>query len=180
MGAEIAFFSPLDNEPVPEGASGLLLGGGYPELYEERLEGATVSRESVRNQVLSGMPVIAECGGFQYLGIALEGHKMCGVLPHESTMQGRLVRFGYITLTSLKGGLLGPAGTEIKGHEFHYFDSTDNGDSFAAVKPDGRSWKCAFTTDTMYAGYPHLFLYSCVPAAESFYRKCLEYKEAHK
>ena len=82
-----------------------------------------------------------------------------------------------LDLTAQEDGLLGPAGTQLKAHEFHYYDSSDNGSSFKAVKPNGRSWSCVVTTDTIYAGYPHLFLYANIPAAESFYQKALEYKE---
>ncbi len=174
MGAELIPFSPLKNEPVPEGADGLLLGGGYPELYADALSENTVSRESVRGAVSSGLPTIAECGGFQYLGKTLEGKPMCGVLPFDSFNTKKLVRFGYISLTAEKGGLLGPAGVCLRGHEFHYYDSTENGDSFTARKPSGRSWSCVFHTDTLYAGYPHLYLCSAINAAKSFYSKCLE------
>lgn len=176
MGAEIEYFSPLAGETVPAGADGLLLPGGYPELHAEELENCVCSRESVRKAVESGMPTIAECGGFQYLGEELAGRKMCGVLPHSSSDAGKLVRFGYVTITARHDGLLGQEGTQLRTHEFHYWDSTENGDAFRAVKPNGRSWDCCVMTDTLYAGYPHLYLMSCIPAAESFYRKCLEYK----
>ena len=177
MGAEIVPFSPLENEAVPEGADGLLLPGGYPELYAERLEANEVFRESVRDAVLSGLPTLAECGGFQVLGRTLAGRRMCGVLPHDSADAGKLVRFGYCTLTARSDGLLGPAGTTLPAHEFHYYDSTDCGSDFRAEKPNGRSWDCAVHTDTLYAGYPHLYLPACPDAAESFYKKCLAYKE---
>lgn len=177
MGARITFFSPLADETVPEGSDALLIGGGYPELYSERLEANKRSKESIREAVASGMPTIAECGGFQYLGMALDGHKMCGVLNHSSFRTQHLVRFGYITLTSHKEGVFGPAGTVFQGHEFHYWDSTENGDAFTAKKPDGREWECAVMIDSLYAGYPHLFLLSNIPAAEAFYKKCLKYKE---
>ena len=123
------------------------------------------------------MPTIAECGGFQYLGDKLDSHKMCGVLNHSSFKTDHLVRFGYITLRSRKNGLLGPAGTELKAHEFHYWDSSSNGDAFTAEKPGGKKWECGVLTDTLYAGYPHLFLPADVGAAEEFYKKCLNYKE---
>ncbi len=177
MGAEISFFSPLGNERIPEGSHGLLLGGGYPELYPEQLEASRASRESVSDAIRSGMPTIAECGGFQYLGRKLAGHEMCGVLSHESFAAGKLVRFGYVTLTSKKDGLLGKAGTVLRGHEFHYWDSTIIGEDFTAEKPSGKTWDCAVTTETLYAGYPHLYLPSSVQAVEAFYLKCLEYKE---
>lgn len=177
MGAELTCFSPLNNEPIPENVSGLLLGGGYPELYAETLEKNDVSRDSIRHALENEMPTIAECGGFQYLGKVLEGKRMCGLLPHSSTNTGKLVRFGYITLTAKTDGLFGHAGTTLYGHEFHYYDSTDNGDSFTAVKQNGRRWDCVVSTDTLYAGYPHLFLPANIPAAEAFLRKCLDYKE---
>lgn len=177
MGADIEFFSPLDDMPVPDGSDGLIIGGGYPELYADRLESNTKAKESVKKAVLSGMPVIAECGGFQYLGKELDGKEMCKALGHSSYDTGGLVRFGYVTLTSKKDGLFGAAGTELKAHEFHYRDSTDNGNGFTAKKPNGKEWECAVYTDTLYAGYPHLFLMSNISAAESFYEKCLEYKE---
>lgn len=177
MGAELCFFSPLADEPVPADSDGLLIGGGYPELYADKLEANTHTKESICSSIKAGMPAIAECGGFQYLGKELEGRKMCGLLNHLSSKTEHLVRFGYITLTSNKEGLLGPAGTVLRGHEFHYWDSTDNGDAFTARKPNGKEWKCAVMTDTLYAGYPHLFLSASIVAAEAFYRKCLKYKE---
>ena len=177
MGAKLLPFSPLSDEPVPEGAQGLLLGGGYPELYADLLEANETAKNSVAAAVRNGMPAIAECGGFQYLGKSLDGKRMCGVLPHESTNAGKLVRFGYVRLTARKSGLLGEAGLQLRAHEFHYWDSTENGDAFHAEKPGGRSWDCCVMTDTLYAGYPHLFLPADIPAAEAFYRKCLVYKE---
>lgn len=177
MGAELVSFSPLADEPLPADADGLLLGGGYPELYADMLEKNEISRGSIRHAIESGLPTIAECGGFQYLGKTLEGKRMCGVLPHDSTNTGKLVRFGYITLTSKKDGLFGKSDVTFRGHEFHYYDSTDNGNAFTAVKSNGRSWECVQYTDTLYAGYPHLFLPANLPAAEAFYKKCLTYKE---
>ncbi|MBE6725850.1 MAG: cobyrinate a,c-diamide synthase [Ruminococcaceae bacterium] len=179
MGAELLPFSPLADEAVPPEADGLLLGGGYPELYAERIEENVRFRESVRRAVEGGLPTIAECGGFQVLGQSLEGCAMCGVLPHDSANTGKLVRFGYVTLTALEGGLLGASGTTLRAHEFHYYDSTENGSSFSAVKPNGRSWTCGVHTDTLYAGYPHLFLRAEPDAAESFVRACLAY-HAHQ
>lgn len=177
MGAELCFFSPLSDEPLPKDCDGLLLGGGYPELYADTLAKNLRAKESVRAAVCAGMPTIAECGGFQYLGVELAGKKMCGALPHVSFDTGKLVRFGYITLTAKHGGLLGGAGTVLPAHEFHYFDSSACGDAFTAQKPSGRAWDCGILTDTLYAGYPHLYLPASLSAAECFYQKCLRYKE---
>ena len=177
MGAQIDFFSPLADEPVPEQADGLLLPGGYPELYTDRLAQNRRAKESVRHALTDGMPTLAECGGFQYLGAALDGREMCGILPHHSHNTGRLVRFGYVTLTSHTDGLLGKAGLILPAHEFHYYDSTQNGASFTAVTPGKRTWDCIVHTDTLYAGYPHLYLWASLPAAQSFYQKCLSYRQ---
>ena len=177
MGASIRYFSPLDDEPIPDGCCGLYIGGGYPELYADRLGSNLTSKRSISDAVRSGMPTIAECGGFQYLGKMLCGREMCGVLPHDSFETEKLVRFGYVTLTSNRDGLFGPKGTVLRGHEFHYYDSTDNGCDFTAEKPSGKKWDCAVTNETLYAGYPHLYLYSSIPAADAFYKKCIEYQE---
>lgn len=93
-------FSPLKDMTLPEGCCGLILGGGYPELYGARLEENEGLRREIREKIADGMPCLAECGGFQYLQDGLtdaEGysHRMAGVIPSESSDQGRLVRFGY-------------------------------------------------------------------------------------
>lgn len=180
MGAEIQYFSPLKNEPVPLESHGLLLGGGYPELYSDRLEANTATKNSVYKSVLSGMPTIAECGGFQYLSKSIDGRKMCGVIDSDCYKTEKLVRFGYITLTANNDCLFGKKGVLLRGHEFHYWDSISCGDSFTAVKPNKKTWKCVFSGETLYAGYPHLYLMSDINAAENFYLKCLEYKEKEK
>lgn len=177
MGACIEYFSPLADDPVPDDADGLILPGGYPELHTDELEKNVSSRDSVADAVRRGMPTVAECGGFQYLGAELAGKKMCGVLSHSSFNTGKLVRFGYVTITAKEAGLLGCEGTTLRAHEFHYWDSTENGSSFHAEKPNGRSWDCCVMTDTLYAGYPHLYLLSGVPAAAAFYKKCLGFRE---
>ena len=180
MGAKLNFFSPLADEPVPADSDGLLIGGGYPELYTDKLEANTHTKDSICKAITSGMPTIAECGGFQYLGRELDGKKMCGVLKHSSYKTEHLVRFGYITLTARKDGVLGTSGTVLSGHEFHYWDSTDNGDAFTARKPNGKEWECAVMTDTLYAGYPHLFLPASIGAAEEFYKRCRKFKEGRR
>ena len=102
-GADIAYFSPLHDKELPEGSSGLLLGGGYPELYAKELEENTAMRKEIKAAVESGMPVVAECGGFLYLHAAIrdrDGHpyQMAGVLSAACQDTKKLVRFGYIEL----------------------------------------------------------------------------------
>ena len=107
-GADIAYFSPLHDKELPEGSSGLLLGGGYPELYAKELEENTAMRKEIKAAVESGMPVVAECGGFLYLHTAIrdrDGHpyQMAGVLPAACQDTKKLVRFGYIELEEKAG-----------------------------------------------------------------------------
>ncbi len=82
---------------------------------------------------------------------------MAGALPGRAANTGKLGRFGYVTLTAKKDGLLGPAGTRLPAHEFHYWDSDAPGSGFRADKPQSsRGWDCAFHTPTLYAGFPPL------------------------
>ncbi len=175
-GAQIVPFSPLNDAALPEGVQGIYLGGGYPELYAERLSQNISMRESIRRAVETGMPCVAECGGFLYLMRGLENearvrHEMVGVLDAEGVYAGKLVRFGYAQLTACRDTLLVQAGEQIRVHEFHYWDSTQNGDAFCAKKPtrDGE-WKCGAAQGNLFAGFAHL--YFTPEMAERFLERC--------
>ena len=176
-GAELVFFSPLRDKTLPPEIDGLYLCGGYPELYAALLSQNETMRASVRSAVQSGLPTIAECGGFLYLLSSLEDAEgtafpMCGVLPGAGVRTGRLQRFGYAWLETDADSMLFRAGERVPVHEFHYWDSTQNGSDLRAVKPDGRQWSCAFATPRLYAGFPHLPLGGEAPLAERFVRMC--------
>ena len=179
LGAEIQYFSPIHDRNLPEGTCAVYLGGGYPELHAKALSENISMRNAIRQAVMEEVPCIAECGGYLYLKNSIvdpDGVEwpMAGVLPGSSRDTGKLGRFGYITVTSKKEGLLGPAGTEFRAHEFHHWDSEENGTDFAAKKPVGtRGWDCGYTTESFYAGFPHLYFYSNVKIAENFI-KCAE------
>lgn len=172
-GAEIEFFSPLHDAALPQ-CGGLYLGGGYPELYAAQLSANTAMLAAVKAAVNAGLPTVAECGGFMYLGAALEGddgisYPMASVLPGSGVKTPHLQRFGYAEITSENPSLLFAAGEKIPVHEFHYWDSTDNGTFFAAAKPDGRMpRRCGFASDTLYAAFPHLHFGGAVPMAQRF------------
>ena len=181
MGAELVFFSPLQDKKLPEEVDGMILSGGYPELHAKTLSENHSMRETIRKAIEDGMPCIAECGGFLYLHRELEGqdgvfYPMAGVLDAKAYRTDRLGRFGYITLTAEEDQLLGKAGMEIRGHEFHYWDSEQCGNSFHAKKPVGkREWDCVNSSKSLYAGFPHLFFWSNPEAAYEFLKKCEEY-----
>ena len=179
LGAEIVSFSPLHDTSLPE-ADGLLIGGGYPELRAQELAANTFMVSSIRRAAEQGMPILAECGGFQYLQEKLvdsEGieHRMCGVLKGFSRMTKKLVRFGYVEVSG-EGGYFG-SGRAIRGHEFHYSDSTDNGSACRAVKPDGRAWDCMVVQGRITAGYSHLYYRSDPAFAEAFVAECRKFRE---
>ncbi len=184
MGARLVYFSPIEDRSLPEGISGLLLSGGYPELHARALSENRSMLASVRRAVTKGLPCIAECGGFLYLHRELEGadghfYPMAGVLDAKAFRTDRLSRFGYVTLEANKDQLLGEAGTAIRGHEFHYWDSGRCGDGFHARKPVGkREWDCVQSSPTLYAGFPHLFYYSNVQVPFRFLEKCKEYQRS--
>lgn len=179
-GADIAYFSPLHDKELPEGSSGLLLGGGYPELYAKELEENTAMRKEIKVAVESGMPVVAECGGFLYLHKEIrdrDGHpyQMADVLPATCQDMKKLVRFGYIEIEEKESHFL-ETGTKIKGHEFHYFDSEQNGEDCMAVKPvTGRTYPCVIATENVFMGFPHLYYPSNPSFAEHFVKKTEQY-----
>ncbi len=176
LGAQIAWFSPMKDEALPEGLSGVIFGGGYPELYAKELSGNKKFIESVKAALSSGMPVLAECGGFVYLQESLDGAPMAGAIPGEARMTESLRRFGYMEMTALKDNLLCRAGEKIRAHEFHYSDSSLNGNAFRADKASGKnSWECVYAEGNIFAGYPHIHFAGKEFLAENFISACMEY-----
>lgn len=103
---------------------------------------------------------------------------MAGAIPSESSNQGRLVRFGYATIEAEQDGAFLKKGEQIRAHEFHHWDSTDNGDSCLAVKPDGkRRWQCIHMKGNLMAGYPHLYYRSHPELVERYVKACTEYSK---
>lgn len=179
MGAELIEFSPLNDEILPENIHGLYLGGGYPELYADKLSENHSMLASIRGALEKGLPCIAECGGFMYLTEAIGEFPMVGYLSGNCFDTGKLTRFGYVTLRAKEDNMLCKAGEEIPGHEFHHWDCTQPGNCFTATKSTGKSWDCAVATDTFYAGYPHFHFYANLSFVKGFYDTCLKEKHRH-
>jgi cobyrinic acid a,c-diamide synthase len=181
LGARLAFFSPLHDSSLPTDACGLYVGGGYPELHARELSENTAMVKAVRTAIEGGMPTIAECGGFLYLHEELEDAEgtywpLVGVVPGRAYKTDRLRRFGYVTLTARRDGLLAQVGERLRAHEFHYWESDDPGDAFHAQKPQSaRSWDCVISTPTLYAGFPHLYLAGQPEVARRFVEACVAY-----
>ena len=138
-GAEVAWFSPLDDEPPPEDCDACWLPGGYPELHAARIANATIFMDGLR-AFAKERPVHGECGGYMVLGRSLVDaaggvYPMAGLLDVETSFARRKLHLGYRLATILADGPLGPAGTRLSGHEFHYATITSNGQdpAFASV-----------------------------------------------
>ena len=175
-GFNIEYFSPLTDKEVPKDADAMYLPGGYPELYKEELSANVSMRESVKQAVQGGLPTFAECGGFLYLHAELDGVPMAGVLEAKASNTGKLQRFGYVELTAGKDNMFCRKGESIRAHEFHYYDSQDPGRDFRAEKASGaRGWDCVIASDTLYAGFPHLYLAANPEFAVSFARKAADH-----
>ncbi|MCX5383194.1 cobyrinate a,c-diamide synthase [Streptomyces sp. NBC_00083] len=117
-GAEVVTFDPLRDEQLPPGTSGLVIGGGFPEVYAAELSANERLREAVAGLARSGAPVAAECAGLLYLARSLDGLPMCGVLDADARMSGRLT-LGYREAVAVADNSLAVAGTRLRGHEFH-------------------------------------------------------------
>ena len=186
FGADIQYFSPIHDTSLPQGCSGILLGGGYPELYADALSQNTAMHQAICQAFSDGIPVVAECGGFMYLHSELRdrsgrSYPMAGVLPGTCHDTGKLVRFGYIELEAREEQPFLPPGQRIRCHEFHYFDSTDNGNGCTAVKPTtGRSYPCIVTGKNYWLGFPHLYYPSNPIFAENLVKCLSEYEQTRR
>lgn len=175
-GARIEYFSPIRDQALPQ-ADALYLGGGYPELYTKELGENESMRASIRKAAEEGLPLLAECGGFLYLQKTLDHQPMVGLFSGDGYETKRLQRFGYLHLHADRDSMLFRAGEEIPAHEFHYWDSSANGTDLLARKANGKSWECAYCSEHLYAGFPHLHFGGSLPLAERFVEAGRSYRQ---
>jgi cobyrinic acid a,c-diamide synthase len=177
QGAEIVRFSPLHDRFLPTGLDALYLGGGYPELHAGQLSSNRQMIEEVRAFAASGRPIYAECGGMIYLSENLrttEGvnYTMAGVLPLSIQMTGKLVQFGYVAVKFTEDGLLGPKGTTVRGHSFHYSSIVSRGDIATNYRVQysmsGKEELEGFRQGNVLASYVHLHLRANPTIARDF------------
>lgn len=182
MGAQVVEFSPLRDLSLPSDCAGLYLGGGYPELHAARLEQNESMRVAVKQAADRGMPLLAECGGFLYLLQEYQTTERCyqmtGVIAGSYRLTDRLGHFGYQELVAGHDNLLAKAGTKIRAHEFHYSTSSDDGDDCTASKPGrpGIAWSSVHANASMFAGYPHLHLWSDPQLARNYVDACCRFR----
>ncbi|MCX5168244.1 cobyrinate a,c-diamide synthase [Streptomyces antibioticus] len=171
-GAEVVTFDPLRDEALPEGTAGLVVGGGFPEMYAAELSANEPLRKAVAALAESGAPVAAECAGLLYLCRELDGRPMCGVLDASARMTERLT-LGYRDAVALTDSVLATAGTRLRGHEFHR----------TAVEPGAGgtpAWGLrtpqprveGFVTGGVHASYLHTHWAAAPSVAQRFVERC--------
>jgi cobyrinic acid a,c-diamide synthase len=169
-GAELLPFDPR-HDSLPEGVTGLIAGGGFPEVFAAELSENVALLDDLRRRVADGLVVWAECGGLLWLSQSLDDHKLAGIVDVKGTMTKRL-HLGYRSARTLTETPLGPIGTEFRGHEFHYSTVAPPGDALHfesrfSNRTDG------FATPFMLATYLHVHLATRPDLAESFVRSAL-------
>jgi cobyrinic acid a,c-diamide synthase len=176
-GAKLVEFSPLRDATLPAGLDALYIGGGYPELYASQLNANTDLAKEVREFAVSGRPIYAECGGMMYLGERLrtgdgQVHSMAGVLPLETEMTEKLVRFGYVEIELLHDSLIGARATVLRGHSFHHSRCTNTRQVVPAFCArytlSGANAEEGYANGNVFASYIHLHFRGTPEIAERF------------
>ncbi|HYH03671.1 MAG TPA: cobyrinate a,c-diamide synthase [Bacillota bacterium] len=183
LGAELIYFSPIQDARLPEGINGLYMGGGFPEVWAEALRDNAAMRQSVKQMVEKGLPTYAECGGLLYLTNQLinetgKEYRMVGVLDGQSVMTQSLQHFGYVDIEFSANNLLGRAGDRVRGHEFHFSETQID----PSIRPTYRiskslnnkliTWEGGYQVSNLLAAYPHLHFWSNPVLAKQFLGTC--------
>lgn len=176
-GAEIVSFSPLEDETLAANTDGLYIGGGFPELYAADLARNHGMRAALHEHARHGRPIYAECGGLMALGRTLttfEGDSlaMFGLLPLESHMQRERLTIGYREVEALRSSPLMPAGTRIRGHEFHWSVAESPPEPIAAYRVVDADRLEGFCVGSTLASYVHLNLAGAPEIARRFVASC--------
>ncbi|MFE9889762.1 cobyrinate a,c-diamide synthase [Streptomyces scopuliridis] len=171
-GADVVPFDPLRDEELPEGTRGLVIGGGFPEVYAPELSANEPLRKAVAELAYSGAPVAAECAGLLYLARSLDGAPMCGVLAADARMSGRLT-LGYREAVAVGDSVLAPTGTRVRGHEFHRTvlePGAGTAPAWGVVHPERRVE--GFVQRGVHASYLHTHWAAAPELARRFVERC--------
>ncbi|HWC11765.1 MAG TPA: cobyrinate a,c-diamide synthase [Acidimicrobiales bacterium] len=165
-GAEIVPFDPEIDDRLPPAVDALYAGGGFPEVFAARLAANRPLLDDVGRRVAGGLVTWAECGGLLWLARSLDGHRMAGAVPADTRMTDRLT-LGYRRSRPLVDTPLAAAGTELRGHEFHYSTCEPGGDALEWRGREGGG-RSGFASPTLMASYLHLHLAADPGLAERF------------
>ncbi|WP_256639693.1 cobyrinate a,c-diamide synthase [Streptomyces murinus] len=171
-GAEVVTFDPLHDEELPEGTAGLVIGGGFPEVYAAELSANEPLRKAVAELAAAGAPIAAECAGLLYLCRELDGSPMCGVLDATARMAERLT-LGYRDAVAVGDSVLAAAGTRMRGHEFHRTAVEPGAGAAPAWGIRGRERRVeGFVQRGVHASYLHTHWASEPGVARRFVERC--------
>ncbi len=188
-GAELVEFSPLVDATLPEGVAGLYLPGGYPEVFADALSANTPLLDALHKAIEGGMPVYAECGGFIYLSRGVVGMRgdveslqgFVGIFPVATRLLPRRKALGYREAELAADGIIGPAGTVVRGHEFHYSEMDEMPPEVERLYRVQRAGVDLGTEGYRYrnclASYIHLHFGSNPATAESLVNNCRYYAQ---
>ncbi len=191
-GAQLIYFSPLEDREPPEDLDGIYLGGGYPELFARELSENRSMRHHIYRFSQNGMPIYGECGGFMYLCKKIcdtqnRAWPMTGCFPFTTRMFTRLKALGYREILICSDTIIGNAGCCIKGHEFHYSgidgDACDPSvETMYQVSARAGSQKAleGYQVNQTLGSYNHLHFGSQPETAEHFVKQCVEYHQKRK
>lgn len=184
-GAKIEFFSPLEDETIPSNASALIFGGGFPEIFADKLAANKSMLTSIRRANENKMPIYAECGGYMYL---MQGifdfdsnfHAMAGIIPATAKMNKKLQTVGYVKAKNLHDNILGEKDCVYHGHEFHFSTQSEEAQdfpwAFEFVKMrNNAEYKAGYAKDNILGSYLHLHFLGSKKAADCLLEKAREY-----
>lgn len=184
-GAKIEFFSPLEDETIPSNSSALIFGGGFPEIFADKLAANKSMLTSIRRANENKMPIYAECGGYMYLmqGIFdFDGnfHAMAGIIPATAKMNKKLQTVGYVKAKNLHDNILGEKDCVYHGHEFHFSTQSEEAQdfpwAFEFVKMrNNAEYKAGYAKDNILGSYLHLHFLGSKKAADCLLEKAREY-----
>ena len=180
MDVEIVPFSPLTDRELPNGLDLLYFGGGFPEVFAAQLAANHPMLASVRTAAQQGILIYAECGGYMYLGKQCVDaqhvrHNLVGIVPYTFHMRTERAQLGYRELTTQRETIIGPAGTRLRGHEFHWSHIAEpliekhTPYQFAG---EGMA-KEGYATKTVLASYIHIPLAANPQAMAELLRRCV-------
>lgn len=176
FGAEIIYFSPIHDKNLPT-CDGIILGGGFPEIFAAQLEKNISMREDIKN---FSKPIYAECGGFMYLMKSIKNFdgeifEMCGVIDSQAVMTEKLQMVGYVLATLKKNCIIGSVGEKIHAHEFHFSAADTDKNIFECERlRTGKKYLAGYCDKNIVASYLHVHFAGCPSVAKNFVNACRE------
>lgn len=182
LGADLVYFSPLNDDKLPDDIDGLIIGGGYPELFIEQLSNNKTMHKSIKNAIANNMPIFVQGSGFVYLGSDLvvnnESYPLLDIIKMQSVFTNKLQPFGYIINEAMNDNMLMKKGEKIAAHEFGYTTTNCTYNALIATKPIGnKTWKTGYQKENIFAGFSQYHFYSNPNMIKNYLEKCLVYQK---